>query len=225
MNIYHHTYGDQYFFEYSGSNYDFYGVSTEEIINRYQNRCNQLENKLLKEYLKIYKPHFQLYYEFIENQEEIKINRQIGSNHIILEVFDSFENIKKQLVIFDNKKENIIDYYIELFQRFPRKDLILNLYDSYYLDDKKTFYVFEQEVSANSLIYFHNDLKQNIISKLQAFFCEFFQDLNNEQIMNSIQNQISLKVDLFCFQNEVSRVFNKHKIIQQDFVLFYSISQ
>ncbi|KAL4486747.1 hypothetical protein ABPG72_006579, partial [Tetrahymena utriculariae] len=205
---------DQSFQEFYENNYDFISQSESQIINLYQIRCYELEQKLLEEYLKTYKPHFQLQlnYQYDQKYQEIKVNRSIG-NHLNLEVFDSLQNIRKQLIIFGNKKQQIIDYYIELFKYFPRKDLISNLYDSYYLDSKKTFYVFEIETCNQFLQNLAYNLQERITRKLKSFFCEYLLDLFDYPIQNSFQNQRYLKVNLFCFQSEINRAINQHKTI------------
>ncbi|KAL4472736.1 hypothetical protein ABPG74_018685 [Tetrahymena malaccensis] len=210
MNIFI-AYQDQEFEEYYENNYDLFLLNNDsQIIEYYINRCRELEKKLLKEYLKSYKPHFQIENDLLFLQ----------CKNWSVQVFDSKQNLKKQLIIVDSKKKEIIEYYIQLFKFFPRKDLIQNLYDSYYLDQDETFYVFELEISDFMLYNLQQNLQHRIRSKLKSFFCEFFQSVFNSQIYDLISNQKELKVNLFSFSSELYIFLNRHKTINSsNFIL------
>ncbi|KAL4469161.1 hypothetical protein ABPG72_011509 [Tetrahymena utriculariae] len=138
-------------------------------------------------------------------------------------VFDKQQNLKKKLVAFDNNYRNVklINYYKDLLKYFPRKDLIYLLYDSYYLDNKKTFYIFELECPkianfSNFMDYF--DIVEDTIQKVKTAFCDQLIEFDKTQLVRQFRSKDKNKFDLFD-QDYLLKIFSNKKIV------YYKIKQ
>ncbi|EAR86149.2 hypothetical protein TTHERM_00873650 (macronuclear) [Tetrahymena thermophila SB210] len=104
-----------------------------------------------------------------------------------------------------------INYYTKLSKQFLRKDLIYQIYDSYYLDNKQNFYIFELEYPEESFFsqlnnYQDQPVFKSAIEKLKEFFSEQFLDLGDYFPIFCINN---LKINLFDLCKYQKYFFNK----------------
>ncbi|EAR90364.2 hypothetical protein TTHERM_00613640 (macronuclear) [Tetrahymena thermophila SB210] len=186
----------------------------------YEKAWYELLLRQLEVCLKFYKPHFELEYQYQPeaSQENKQFEFQQRKFYLSLSVFDNQQNIKKRLIVFENSiiSQKAIDYYIQLLKYFPRKDLIYHIYDSYYLDSKKTFYVFEMEHPKtinfqNFIDYF--DVVQDTIQKIQTAFCDQLIIFDRVQLAKQFRSSDKNKIDLFN-QEYLIRIFSDQTQIE-----------
>ncbi|KAL4506316.1 hypothetical protein ABPG73_017050 [Tetrahymena malaccensis] len=203
--------------------------------------AQQYRDDFIRCFLKVHKPHFD--FQKFENQEtnynygfDIYHNSdcdeyqdQINDNYdkfIInnritrIKVYDNLLKKQKMLIMFENLNEDELKYqqklkrYINIFNKFPSNNIILNLYDSYQIE---FFYIFEIEsydlTSKDLEIKYQipqNDLNNLIRKKLSNF--QSILGLKKRQkkqkellwYINFInESQISIKFNLFDFQNQL----------------------
>ncbi|EAR88253.2 hypothetical protein TTHERM_00024120 (macronuclear) [Tetrahymena thermophila SB210] len=191
------------------------------------NELGETNSHYLKSCLKAYKPHFVVEY-FEEFQKSYFLNCNYDDDCIqeyrrnskmrYIKVFDQKQNVKKLLVIFHQKCIFQHDLIIlnEIFNSTLKGDLILNLYDSYFLDPEGSFYVFETE---------YYDLNSEVLSQdcnvptvqiekiMKKQLNHIFQLLgcNNQDYQASVpiyvnlisENQIQVKLNIFDFFEQI----------------------
>ncbi|KAL4469610.1 hypothetical protein ABPG74_004863 [Tetrahymena malaccensis] len=208
-------------------NYYYREFSSYEI----EQQCYELLLRQLEVCLNLYKPHFELEYKYFggthDNQEfEFEEKRY----YLNLIVFDKQQNVKKKLVAFENnyKNEKLIKYYIDLLKYFPRKDLLYCLYDSYYLDSKKTFYIFELECPktanfSNFMDYF--DIVEETVEKIKTAFCDQLIEFDKTQLVKQFRSKDKNKFNLLdqdymlkIFSNKKQVSYKSHEIKKQMYV-------
>ncbi|KAL4505059.1 hypothetical protein ABPG73_021906 [Tetrahymena malaccensis] len=211
------------------SDYEYY-----EYIH-HLNELNDLNDNHLKTCLKVYKPHFEIeQFQVIckpferdedqeyEHQERDYITKKNKMRYV--KIFDKVQALKKLLVIFQSNL--VFDYEISIFndvlKSFVRDDLILNLYDSYFLDSESIFYVFEIEcydLTSEILSDKYNISKSQIeqISQKQLnyiFKLLGIKDQNNLTVPATYVNlqnssQIQIKLNLFDFFEQIKCLAEK----------------
>ncbi|EAR99227.3 hypothetical protein TTHERM_01186290 (macronuclear) [Tetrahymena thermophila SB210] len=196
------------------NNYYYRDISSSEI----ESQSYELLLRQLEVCLNMYKPHFELQYKYIgvnSGNQEFEYEEKRYCLNLI--VFDKLQNVKKKLVVFDNnyRNEKLIKYYIDLLKYFPRKDLIYLLYDSYYLDSKKTFYIFELECPktinfSNFMDYF--DIVENTVEKIKTAFCDQLIEFDKTQLVKQFRSKDKNK---FCLldQDYLLKIFQNKKIV------------
>ncbi|KAL4473213.1 hypothetical protein ABPG72_015594 [Tetrahymena utriculariae] len=135
-----------------------------------------------------------------------------------LKVLDKQQNVKKLLVIFDSKQifEQDLKILKDIFTSSLRSDLILNLYDSYFLDPEGTFFVFETECyDLNSEVLSEKcNISPNQIEKIMKKQLNYIfyllgikkqvSELSAPIYVNLLnENQISVKLNLFDFYEQI----------------------
>ncbi|KAL4469162.1 hypothetical protein ABPG72_011510 [Tetrahymena utriculariae] len=200
-------------FEYDDNYY-----KSEINYNQIQNQNYELLLRQLEVCLNFYKPHFELEYKYkgVSHDNE-DFEYQDKRHFFSLIIFDKQQNLKKKLVAFDNncRNEKLIKYYINLLKYFPRKDLIYLLYDFYYLDDKKTFYIFELECPkianfSNFMDYF--DVVEDTVQKIKTAFCDQLIEFDKTQLVKQFRSKDKNKFDLFD-QDYLLKIFSNKKIV------------
>ncbi|KAL4484734.1 hypothetical protein ABPG74_019911 [Tetrahymena malaccensis] len=201
------------------------------VINELQNT----EMYFIKACIKAYKPHFHI--QYATQAQKMDIHYQDSEDYIFqkfreknimkqVKIFDEKLKIKKLLVIFKScfLTEKELEAIQDIFKCFLRQDLILNLYDQYFLDPDSRFYVFETEcfdLTSNILSQNYkisNAQIQKIIKKQKDYIFQLLDIQKNdneddcsedsqylkEVYINQInQNQIQIKFNLFDFFEQI----------------------
>ncbi|KAL4505060.1 hypothetical protein ABPG73_021907 [Tetrahymena malaccensis] len=187
----------------------------------------------LKTCIKAYKPHFKVeqleinslqsdqysdkYYKSIQNRcKYIDFMKYV-------KIQDEQENKKKLLVVFQSEYvyDHELNIFKEIFSSFVRKDLILNLYDSYLLDPEGIFYVFETEcydLTSETLSDKYN-ISKNLIDIITQKQLNYIFDLLGLQYQeNELTpviyanifdlSQIQIKINIFDFFLRIQNLVN-----------------
>ncbi|KAL4469609.1 hypothetical protein ABPG74_004862, partial [Tetrahymena malaccensis] len=186
--------------------------------NQVQKQNYELVLRQLEVCLNLYKPHFQLEFKYMgANSDNSEFEFEERKYYFSLIVFDKEQNVKKKLVAFENnyKNEKRIKYYIDLLKYFPRKDLVYFLYDSYYLDQKKTFYIFELECPKNAnfsnfMEYF--GIVEDIVEKIKTTFCDQLIEFEKTQLVKQFRSKDKNKFNLLD-QDYLLQIFSQKKMI------------
>ncbi|EAR95951.2 hypothetical protein TTHERM_00125170 (macronuclear) [Tetrahymena thermophila SB210] len=108
--------------------------------------------KLLLDFLQQKKAHLEIQTEKEFSIRQLQINNELPNEIVELlqiKVYDKIQNIKKCLEIFlTDYVEELVDQlkkYADIFSRLFSPNFILKVFDSYYLDEDKIFYVIEYE--------------------------------------------------------------------------------
>ncbi|EAR88251.2 hypothetical protein TTHERM_00024100 (macronuclear) [Tetrahymena thermophila SB210] len=194
-------------------------------------QLGELYYKYLKTCLKIYKPHF--FVEYIEkisdnidgnDEDDCCYNYYNQYRMRQIKVLDTEKNIKKMLIVFqtDCDREEKLITFKEIFTSLGRSDLVLDLYDSYFLDPESTFYVFEMEcydltsdALLNKCIVPVHQLRKIVQKQLNCIFKLLRLDLQDNQadaplyinLLN--QNQIQVKLNLFDFYEQIQSLLDE----------------
>ncbi|KAL4484801.1 hypothetical protein ABPG74_019978 [Tetrahymena malaccensis] len=155
----------------------------EQLDNKYQEDDMLEQDQLLEEIIPM---------------EEEKQNISLCNSKV-----DKEENEESKL-----KKilSNYCKYsYDQLFQYFPRKDLIYPILDQYYLDKKQTYYVFEiQNPEVSEELNYSSQFKKNnskilmsISKQLQKFFCDYLQEFDTYDIKDCFGNKNLQRLNIF----------------------------
>ncbi|KAL4510348.1 hypothetical protein ABPG72_008238 [Tetrahymena utriculariae] len=199
---------------------------------------NIFQNKYIEACLNFKKPNYVLEFKNKEATEErqkiiLLEKRQFCQK---LNAFDKKQNVKKQLYIFKDCDQKIIDIYFQFFQYFPRKDLIYSIEDSYYLDKKQTFYVFEilspemidERIYSSQFIENNFEIINSISQKLQNLFCEYLIKFDEEEIQiyfRSNKNQQRLNIfDLkLRLENNVSEQYKQMIFLKMAIIKLFNL--
>ncbi|KAL4476516.1 hypothetical protein ABPG74_010249 [Tetrahymena malaccensis] len=198
------------------------------------NKLDKIVFKYFKLCLKIKKPHYSIdsiedkyseAYDMRDYEEELCKQHDQQNKIDQVKIFDREQNINKILIVF--RTDCLLKYELQIFKNifnnFARDDLILNLYDQYFLDPEHTFYVFEiqcYEYISFQLFFYDNislDLINKIKDKQQSYIFKLLGLDSQDQMLNGFycatllsEKEIEIKYNIFDFYDEIySQVIEK----------------
>ncbi|EAR95953.2 hypothetical protein TTHERM_00125190 (macronuclear) [Tetrahymena thermophila SB210] len=169
--------------------------------------------KLLLDYLQEKKGHLKIQTEQVFSIRQLQINSELPDEKVELlqiKVYDKKQNIKKCLEIFlTDYVEELVGHlkkYADICSRLFRPAFILKVFDSYYLDEDKIFYVIEYEdfYLQNSSSQTNQQIVFDSVNLIRQFM-SYYQCENEDEDYNFQLAKIQFQIQFAFIQQENSQ--------------------